>query len=161
MLTATLFGQSASVGGAPYRDKPKEEEVADMFRAMRSQVGGKPLGRVKHRRELQQLTCSATVLDRTMHSLSTVIYKSTTVADISADIRRLAAQDKDGRGGTRRFSVAVWRKRSAVNTAPEQYWVGIGLYHSAGSEWFENHLTDEGFYSKQWKGMVVPECRKK
>ena len=158
MMAGSLFSQSVGVPGAPYRDKAKEEEVVSMFRAIRGELGGKQLSWIKRRHEIQQLTCTAALIDRTMHSPRTLIYKTTNIADINSELRQLATQDKDGSSGIRRFSVAVWRKRPQ-SAAPEEYWVGVGLYRSAGGEWFESHLTDEGSYSKRWKTLVVHECR--
>jgi hypothetical protein len=48
------------------------------------------------------------------------------------------------RRGYPRFSVAVWPD-------PPSYWVGVALYRSAGSEFFENTFTDEMLYKNDWK----------
>jgi hypothetical protein len=54
-----------------------------------------------------------------------------------------------------RFAVAVWPSQ-----VKDEYWVGVGLYWSAGWEWFDLHLTDDHYYGNLWKTNIAGECKK-
>jgi hypothetical protein len=53
-----------------------------------------------------------------------------------------------------RFAVAVWPAQ-----LKDEYWVGVGLYWSAGWEWFDLHLTDDLYYADSWKKNIAAECK--
>ena len=169
-LLGTVLANSGSRTNAT-REPQKEDEVAATLAAARQQAGRDKLTRVRYRPELQQIVCSAAIEGAEPHyphgvpALSgiktmnrpTAMYKTddpAKVAEINDELQRLAAKEQGAR-----FSVAVWSGSRSDKT--REYWVGIGVYKGASTEWFERHLTDDVFVRNDWKQVVLPECRGK
>ena len=149
------------------RDRKQENAVVTLFEQARKQAGGTTLQQIQQP-VLQKLVCTASFMnsapsdkrrrykllnDSTTRSSPSALYKTADPAKISPQLQRLATYDKGGNSGERRFSVAVWT--SQLEDGLPEYWVGVQLYLSAGTEYFQNHFTD----AIEWKGAVAPQCK--
>lgn len=136
----------------PESDRQAENAAASLFDAARRNAGLHGLGRIKDRKSLQQLVCTISITDKVPTFQSGVpilgigiaknfrppsaLYRTAKPDDITPELERVALFVRAGHGrGYARYAVAVW---PAQRTAPEkrEYWVGVQLYWSAGSEFF-------------------------
>lgn len=91
------------------------------------------------------------------------LYKTTSPEELTPELRRVALLERPrGRhghsSGYARYSVAIWPVQQPTNEKSE-YWVGVELFWSAGSEFFLNHFSDAMEWKNEWKSFVTPECR--
>lgn len=150
------------------RDKDKEDQVAKLFEAVRSNLHSSKLARIERRNSLEEQVCTL-ALTGTLPAparllTDTVAFYRTGRPDaISPELEHVASFDAlrpKNKAGYRRFSVAVWRNRDP-KTRETMYWVAIELYWSAPVEFFDYHFTDDISYHNEWKRWVAPECRGK
>lgn len=150
-----------------------EDSVAKQFLDIRKAAKLPPLTRIKNRSQLRQMACTAAVKGR-YKQWGTAIFKSNDPTTPNALLEQMARFDAplqkaptvrtDASVGTfrtggmppiKRFAVAIWPSQMK-----DEYWVGIGLYWSAGWEWFDLHLTDDHYYGNLWKKSIAAECNK-
>ena len=136
-----------------------EVSLANRVTAIRQVAGLKQLARIKNRSDLRQRVCTAAVRGNapsnwgTSSGIREAYYETDDPASLDPVFERMAKSDAD-REVPKRFAVAVWPSQ-----ARGKYWVGVGTYWGAWSEWFDVHLTDDMFYRKQWNKKIAPQCR--
>jgi hypothetical protein len=162
-----LANKAGAVAQAPCeRDKGKEDQVAKQFETIRSDLNRPRLTRIDHRDSLEQTVCTIALTDTPPKYTSTDIsgfYKTAQPESVSAELKKVASfstfHPKSNLGFTR-YSVAVWRMEDSL-TGEATYWVGVHLYESGASEFFDDHFTDDIEYHNDWKKSVAPQCRGK
>jgi hypothetical protein len=169
--------QTPDPASAPHRNSHEEDVVAHVFDTVRADAKLHRLSRITDRKELEQLVCTASVNGKITVSTTTILvgtpslpidipstlYKTASPGDVTPELRTIALFERPrGRSGRtpghKRYSVAVWPVQREKDSNPE-YWVGIGLFWSTGSEFFQNHFTDSIEYKNKWKRFVAPECK--
>jgi hypothetical protein len=153
-----------------------EDEVAGLFATARKDAKLHKLGRIKDRRELQQLVCTVSltgkvprftngtaVLNTTLADRPSALYETSNPGEATPELRQVALFERPrGRSGHtpghRRYSVAVWPAQQEKDREPE-YWVGVELFWSAGAEFFLNHFSDAMEWKNEWKHFVAPQCK--
>jgi len=153
------------------RDRQQESAVASLFDEARKQAKLRPLSKIRDRKSLEQLVCTAAVTGKVPRSrrgyplLATgatqdsasanpanldkpsALYKTTNPQELTPELKGVALYERprgpDGhsRPGFARYSVAVWPAQQQADGKAE-YWVGVQLYWSAGAEFFENNFSD-------------------
>jgi hypothetical protein len=140
-----------------------EDSVATQFANIRRAAGMPQLSRIKHRSQLRQMVCTASVRGG-FGQAETLFYKTSDPTASNEQLERLAKFDtpKEHPRTTptkgaklERFAVAAWPSQTQG-----EYWVGVGLYLSAGWEWVDLHLTDDRYYGNQRKNRIASECKK-
>lgn len=143
--------------------KQYENRVSKLFETIRQEAGLPHLSRIRDRRDLVQLVCSAAVNDASpsANAPAAVMYRTrapeTTTEELD-QIARFKDLEPDPTPPWTRYAVAVW---PATDSESKQrvWWVGIKIYTSALMEWVDNNLTDDRPYRNNWKKLVAPGCR--
>ena len=158
----------------PHRNSDEEDAVAKLFDAARTDAKLHHLSRIRDRKELEQLVCTASftgeaprfsnghpVLSTTLEDSPNALYRSGagSPSQLTPELQRIALFERPrGRSGHRpghaRYSVAVWPV-----IGKSEYWVGVELFWSAGTEFFLNHFSDAMEWKNEWKQFVAPQCR--
>jgi len=177
VVSATLCQAQSKPINSPSVDRHAlmaiEDSVATQFASVRRSSGLRTLTRIKNRTQLRQMVCTAAV-NGGFKRWGTVIYETNDFSTPNAQLEQLAKFDAPvhksrtvitdssvgsfrtgGMPKIERFAVAVWPSKN-----PNSHWVGIGLYWSAASEWFDLHLTDDLYDRNEWKKTIAPECKK-
>lgn len=169
--------QTPKPSSMPRRNTREEDVVAHVFDTVRADAKLRHLSRIGDRKELEQLVCAASVNGEIPVSMNTILvgtpslpidtpstlYKTASPGDLTPELRTVALFERP-RGqsghtpGHTRYSVAVWPIQQERDSNPE-YWVGIGLFWSTGTEFFLNHFSDSIEYKNKWKRFVAPECK--
>lgn len=170
--------QIPNAASKSHRNSQEEDAVASLFDTVRKDAKLHRLTRIKDRISLQQLVCTAAVTDKVplftygdpvlgntpkFQDTSSALYKTVNPNEMNPELQRIALferpRGRHGRSpGHARYSVAVWPTHLEIGGNTE-YWVGINLFWSAGTEFFLNHFSDDMEYKNQWKKFVVPECK--
>lgn len=169
--------QTPKPASTPHRNSHEEDVVAYVFDTVRADAKLRRLSRIGERKELEQLICTASVNGKIPVSTNTILvgtpslpidtpstlYKTASPGDVTPELRTIALFERPrGRSGhapgDKRYSVAVWPIQQEKDSNPE-YWVGIGLFWSTGTEFFLNHVSDSIEYKNKWKRFVAPECK--
>lgn len=169
--------QTPKPASTPHRNSHEEDVVAHLFDTVRADAKLGRLSRIRDRKELQQLICTASVNGKIPVSTNTILagtpslptdtpstlYKTASPGDVTPELRTIALFERPrGRSGHtpghKRYSVAVWPVQQEQDSNPE-YWVGIGLFWSTSNEFFLNHFSDSIEYKNKWKRFVAPECK--
>jgi hypothetical protein len=173
-----LVSPASSYGQGEALDRKKniqaEDAVAALFHHEREKAKLPPLKRIKDRRSLQQLVCTAAVTGKTplypngfpmladLQDEPSDLYKTTNPSEVTAELQRIALFERPRKNGHSpgysRYSVAVWPDREPIEGQPA-YWVGIELFWSSSSEIFLNHFTDQREWKNEWERAVTEECQ--
>jgi hypothetical protein len=176
VMSSSLPAQQAPVGreGTPTRtgpvmgerDQASEDQIAKLFETMRSDAKVEPLSRIKHRDRLEQEVCTSALLGTLpkAHSPKTsAFYTTVNPETVSAELRQVALfNDLHSKynWSIERYSIAVWKVK-IPQTAETTFWVGLQLYWSAGTEFFDTYFTDDIYRRNEWKKWIAPQCREK
>ena len=161
----------------PRNDRQQEDTVAKLFDEVRNDAKLHSLSRIEERTSLQQLVCSVSFTDKAplfpngypmlgnppkSQDAPSTLYKTPDPGKVNAELRRIALFEGPRRQGHSpgyaRYSVAVWPAQQE-RAGKIEYWVGVQLFWSEGSEFFLNHFSDAMEWKNEWKTSVVPECR--
>ena len=170
LITATLAAAAQEISvDTPQRDagqharnrnKEKEDKVAKLLEDLRAKAKIHRLKRIGHRASLEQEVCTIALTGTPPKYASTnesVFYKTANPAIASPELTRVASFNDPSFA---RYSVAVWPIENS--TSGEQvYWVGVQLFWSAGTEFFDYHFTDDIYYHDRWKKSIAAQCRGK
>jgi len=123
------------------RDKSQEDRVAKLFEKARSDLKIEKLTRIKHRDELEQTVCTRVLKGAFPQHASTntsAYYQTAQPDSISPELYKIASFKDRPLAYTpaERYSVAVWRTKDS-QTGEIIYWVGVQLYWSAATEFFD------------------------
>jgi hypothetical protein len=175
MLPVSAFGQDAS----PREDateqsqsvvKPLEDNLAKVINGVRASNNLPALNRIK-RTDLLQQTCSVALADKvprpgygSLFAGEVVFYKTVEPTGLTSELSKIVSKPSKmpqyrNDWPYKRFSVAIWPAPSS-DSGHREYWVGVGLYISAGTEFIDNWLTDDAPYRGYWKKSINPNCRK-
>jgi hypothetical protein len=168
LLTTSISAQQVTVSGKDAagrppigeRDKAKEDQVAKVFEAIRTDTKLPPLARIKHRESLVQNLCTIVQTNASPKEMPG-LYKTLHPESVTPELKRLASFNElhpRYNPSLEIYSVAVWRVTDP-QTGEATYWVGITAYPSAATEFFMNHFTDDLYYRNEWKKHIAPECR--
>jgi hypothetical protein len=170
--------QIPNAASKPRRNSQEEDAVANLFDTVRKDANLRPLSRIKDRKSLEQLACTASVTAKVplfssgfpvlgnnskFQDTPSALYKTVNPTELTPELQRIAVFERP-RGqhrhtsGYSRYAVAVWSTQQEMGEKTE-YWVGIELFWSAGAEFFLNHFSDAMEWKNEWKTFVVPECR--
>jgi len=168
--------QTPKPASTSHTNSHEEDVVAHVFDTVRADAKLHRLSRIRDRKELEQLVCTASVDRKIPLSMNTILvgtpslptdtpstlYKTASPGDVTPELRTIALfeqpRGRNGRTpGHKRYSVAVWPVQQEKDSNPE-YWVGIELFWSSGTEFFLNHASDSIEYKNKWKRFVAPEC---
>jgi hypothetical protein len=148
------------------RDQAKEDQIAKLFETIRADAKLASLNRVRHRGRLEQTVCTCALLGKLPQiNLSKVsaFYTTSNPETVSSELRQVALfNDLHSKynWSIERYSVAVWKVKNP-QTGEVTFWVGLELYWSAATEFFDSHFTDDLYYRNEWKKSVAPQCRGK
>jgi hypothetical protein len=164
-IPVPMTQQPNGVQVTPERDRDKEEEVAKLFEAIRSESKLPPLKRIKHRAELEQRVCTVALTGERSKGPS-ALYTTTDPQSPTPELKTIASSNRidryhPGRSVYERYSVAVWRTKESPSGNTDDYWVGVGLYGSASGEFVDCHFTDDVHYCGMWKESIARSCRGK
>jgi hypothetical protein len=173
----SIPNQIPSAAAKPHRHRHEEDAVAILFDALRKDAKLHPLSRIKDRVSLQQIACTVSVTNKVpllagefpvigntpkVQDTRSALYKTVNPSEANPELQRIALFERPrGHGhppGYATYSAAVWPTQKEITGKPE-YWVGIELFWSAGTEFFLDHFTDEMEWKNEWKRVVEPECR--
>jgi len=174
VLTTGLLAQEAPVptrqesGGRLMveRDKDKEDQAAKLFETIRADLKIPQLTRIRHRDSLEQRVCTIALigtLPKRALTHTSALHKTSQPESISTELKQVASFDDlqpKNNPSYARYSVAVWRVRD-LQAGEVTYWVGVQVFWSAATEFFDNNFTDDISYHNDWKKYVAPECRGK
>lgn len=181
-LPTSAYPQAAAASqslnaASHHRNNQAEDAVANLFDTVRKDAKLHRLGRIRDRKELQQLVCTVSlsnkiprfangsqVLNSSLADNPSALYETANPGEITPHLQQVALFERPrGRSGQptgyRRYSVAVWPTRQEKDGKPS-YWVGIKLFWSAGNEFFLNHFSDAKEWKNEWEKFVAPECKK-
>jgi hypothetical protein len=154
---SVLAAGQIGTGQGNKRDAAKEDEAATAFAKARQDAGGTHLKRIRYKRELEELVCTAATTDNTYRGGRSYIYKTSEPGKVDDRMQKEAVFDLKGKAGYKRYSVAVW---TAHRTGEQQeYWVAIAVYLGGADEFANDYLTDSAPLRNSWKYWVTPECR--
>jgi hypothetical protein len=152
-----LISAGCSWAAQPSNDPKLEDQVAERILQLREQAGLPKLTRIKHSKELEQLTCTTAVEDGRRRML--FAFKTSDPVS-SAQLNKFALWPPPHKGewGGTRFAVAVWPARRSGNE-PQQYWVGVKKYLGVFATFIDYTLTDDIGHQNDWKKAVNPDCK--
>jgi hypothetical protein len=157
-------GHSKKVTGE--RDKLKENEVAKLFEAIRTDAKIPSLKRIEHRASLEQKVCTIALTDtppKRASANTVVFYKTADPSVVTPELSKVALFNDlhpKQNPSYARYSVAVWPVTDSQTGEP-MYWVGVQFFWSAGMEFLDYHFTDDIYYHNDWKKSVAAPCRNK
>jgi len=158
--------QDTSANCSVERDKAKEDVVAKLFETVVGDLKLPPLKRISQRTELEEAVCTAALVGGTSQRYLSQFYETTNPESSLDEVKRIViARDftVKRKGKTvpwfARYSVAVWRVNAGLQHTT--YWVGLGFYESAATEFIDCHFTDDVHYCGLWKKSIAPRCRRK
>jgi len=146
------------------RDKEKENEVANLFESMRAGAKLPRLKRIGHRDSLEQEVCTIVLTGKPRKYSSTNtfgFYATESPNSASPELTKVALFNDlhpKGNPSWTRYSVAVWSVRDPLS-GKLTYLVGVELFWSAATEFFDYYFTDDIYYHNDWKKSIAPQCR--
>jgi hypothetical protein len=171
LLLCNLFAsavsaqQADSAKGTPTkpvmgeRDRASEDQIATLFERMRKDAKLPSLARIKYRDSMVQSLC--TIMQTNPSPEHTYGLNKTSSLDLfTPELKRIASFNElhpRYNPSLRRYSVVVWRV-TEPQSHESTYWIGIGFYPSAATEFLMNHFTDDLYYRNDWKKHITPEC---